>query len=118
MIDEVEFSEVVARSLRQAAAFDKAFPPGSVDDATGERCIPRELADVMLLAMRFSATRAGAPARCRRKVCRSGQCHMIIEPNGDGVCQGGINEAVVDNAAMVLAFMMKVVGHYLGGDRR
>jgi hypothetical protein len=40
------------------------------------------------------------------------------QAHGDGVCQGGINEVVVDNAAMVLAFMMTVVRHYLGGDRR
>jgi hypothetical protein len=118
LIDKVEFSEEVARRLRQAAAFDKALSPrqrrrGDRPTLHPARTRRRHAAGH---APFCDASRRSGPlpqkSMPQRPIPHDHQAH------GDGVCQGGINEVVVDNAAMVLAFMMTVVRHYLGGDRR
>ena len=66
--------------------------------------LPRGLRVAMLLALRLASTHLGAPARCRKKACQGGRCHMVIEPGGDGVCRGGLNPEVVKLAALLLYF--------------
>ena len=76
------------------------------DEEEAARHIPREFLDAAAIAMRFALTNDGAPARCRRKIChRQGGCHFVIDAAGDGVCSGGISQAAIDQAALMLAFL-------------
>ena len=116
-LDEVEFSEEDAAFLGQIRGFYKVFPAAEVDEETGELYVDPELLEVMTLALRYASTLNGAPARCRKKACQGGRCHMHIEADGDGicgdgVCNGGIGERTMDDAARMLGFLIEVGKRY------
>ena len=88
---------------------------GQYDEAAENRFIPREINELLVIAMRVSLAANGAPARCRKKACKStGRCHFVIASNGDGVCPGGIGEASLDQAAHMVHFLKEYLTSKLG----
>ncbi len=81
--------------------------------------VPRALCETMALALRLANSASGAPSRCRKKACRnSDRCHLKIDADGNGHCPGGIGNAVLDQAALMLLFLGRLwesrVGGYIG----
>lgn len=67
------------------------------------------LRHLMSEAMRFAADVAGKPAGCRRRECRrSLYCQLVMEESGEGSCAAGIDPIMVDRAALVLAFLLRL----------
>ncbi|MBA3447875.1 MAG: hypothetical protein H0T56_09765 [Pseudaminobacter sp.] len=110
--DKIKFSEKDAAFLRQLPGFYKEFPPAEIDEATGELYLIPALEELLVLALRFASTLNGAPERCRNQSCGKGRCHLRLGANGDGVCQGGIGERTMEDAARMLGFLAEVGKRY------
>ncbi|MEQ1951566.1 hypothetical protein [Mesorhizobium sp. CN2-181] len=67
--------------------------------------LPPSVRDAMADALRLAATAGGAPARCRRKECRhTHRCSFKLDKRGDGICLGGIDDAMVREAALMIKY--------------
>jgi hypothetical protein len=99
--------DLIRRSL---AVYDKV--PSFGYGPEGELYAGRRLADLLLVVLRHVQTLDGAPARCRKKECQKGSCHMFIDRDGAGVCPGGIGMAAVDKSGVILGGVMAILKHY------
>ncbi|RUM98375.1 hypothetical protein EET67_06970 [Pseudaminobacter arsenicus] len=87
-------------------------PTHTPSDA-GKRVIPPALLRAILLACRISGTRQGAPARCRRQICRKERrCRATLDKAGDLHCPGGLKAETTDEVFDMLLFL------YLLGQKR
>ena len=94
---------------------DKAYPPASSspdpsEDFAGEMARIPALRDLMVKAMRFAADVEGMPQRCRRKDCRRARsCQFVFDREGGGHCGAGIDSRTIDRAALMLAFLIRLM---------
>jgi hypothetical protein len=104
--------EKLVREIRDIADYHATHSSVHVDPETGETWIAREMEEVLVMAMRFALTTRGATKNCRNPRCRKIGCQLRLEENGDGVCPGGMTSADLDQAALMLAFLIHFARRY------
>jgi hypothetical protein len=73
------------------------------------KCFTHNIILLIEHAMRIAAASEGAPARCRKKACRSSDtCHLKMNLDGDGYCGAGITQSMQDKAVLMLHFLAHV----------
>jgi hypothetical protein len=105
---EEEEREYIRRTLAGHDDWGSAY----AYDEDGRLYAGMELAELLLAILRHVQEVDGAPARCRNRPCRGGRCHMYIDEDEAGVCQGGIKMSSIDRAGVVLSGLLAVFKHY------
>jgi hypothetical protein len=84
--------------------------PDASEDFAAEMARIPALRDLMVKAVRFAADVEGMPQRCRRKDCRHARsCQFVFDRNGGGHCGGDIDSRTIGRAALMLAFLVRLV---------
>jgi hypothetical protein len=82
------------------------------------KCFTHNIVCLIEHAMRIAAESEGAPARCRKKGCRSsGRCHLKMKLTGDGYCGAGITDSMMDKGVLMLHFLAHVGRTARDGER-
>ena len=98
--------------LKDIMSLEYRKPAYEIDEETDTLVMAPDLAELLVMTMRFAVTMRGAPKNCRNPACRTQGCQLRLEENGDGVCPGGMTMADVDTAALMLAYLIHFAKRY------